>query len=177
LVDIDIDWNISDGFISPVKFHVEGYFTWAYSLKHNEFLEFNSKRWAGISDNRDIIIHDGEDNIVVEVWFEVAPVDIPVLSSYSVLSSSDENEITVLDEDSLSFELAHLAFIIEVDEYYLVTLDGNVIAEAIFVSIFNLVIVVINCAWIISSWVWATLGKASSLGLDGWGNSNHSSAT
>ena len=75
--------------------------TSANSLKDNEFLEI-----AGIRNNWDIVVKSGEKDIVIK---RVVAWLFPFLPSTGILSTSNEDHISNLDEDTNLFEVFDLA--------------------------------------------------------------------
>jgi hypothetical protein len=93
--------------------------TSANSLKYNEFLEV-----AGIRNNWDIVVESGEEDIVIK---RVIAGFFPFLPSTGILSSSNEDHVSDLDEDSYGFEVFDLARVVQVDQYDLGSIEVDAV--------------------------------------------------
>jgi hypothetical protein len=90
--NIDIKRYFSNSFTSPIEINDKGSVTSAYTFKYNKFLEV-----TGFSDNWNIVVERGEEDIVIK---RVIAGFFPFLPSTGILSTSNEDHVSDLDEDT-----------------------------------------------------------------------------
>ena len=103
------------------------------------------------------------ENVFIGVDVITVLTDIPVLVCIQVVTTACENnDITLLKEDSLSNEFFNLASVIEIYKDNLSTVDINAVQETILVSeILALVIIAHSCALVSRAADWFGISGTS----------------
>jgi hypothetical protein len=97
--------------------------------------------WFGLKWH--VVVKTWEEDIIIK-WVVVVWL-FPFLPCTSVLSTSNKDQITSLNEDTFKLKLFNLASVIKVNKDDLGSVKGNVVLEAVLVMLCLAGVVIINC--------------------------------